>query len=207
MSNVIDLTVFASTFFTLFVIMDPAGNIPIFLGLTSKMTPKERARAAWQANAVSAGVLGVFGLFGTYILGFLHISVEAMQTSGGLLLLLVALQLLTGEESDPGKPAGKTNIALVPIGTPLLAGPGTIVAFMLSVGDAGNEGPKIVAVIAAFIAVHITSWAALRFSVVIHRVLGEGGTTLLTKLAGMLLAAIAAQLIINGVVGVINNHF
>lgn len=204
MNNVIDTTIFASTFFTLFVIMDPAGNVPIFLGLTSKMTPKERARAAWQANAVSAGVLGVFGLFGTYILGFLHISVEAMQMSGGLLLLLVALQLLTGEESDPGKPAGKTNIALVPIGTPLLAGPGTIVAFMLSVESAGSAAPKIVAVIAAFIAVHLASWAALRFSVVIHRFLGEGGTTLLTKLSGMLLAAIATQLIVNGVLGVVD---
>lgn len=203
MNNVIDVTLFASTFFTLFVIMDPAGNVPIFLGLTSKLTPKERARAAWQANAVSAGVLAVFGLFGTYILGFLHISVEAMQMSGGLLLLLVALQLLTGEESDPGKPAGKTNVALVPIGTPLLAGPGTIVAFMLAVEDAGSNTPSIIAVIAAFAAVHIVSWAALRFSVVIHRVLGEGGTTLLTKLSGMLLAAIATQLIVNGILGVI----
>ncbi len=203
MNNIMDLTLFASTFFTLFVIMDPAGNVPIFLGLTSKMTPKERARAAWQANAVSASVLATFGLFGTYILGFLHISVQAMQISGGLLLLLVALQLLTGEESDPGKPAGKTNVALVPIGTPLIAGPGTIVAFMLSVGEAGSEFSLITAVIAAFIAVHIVSWSALRFSVVIHRFLGEGGTTLLTKLSGMLLAAIATQLMVNGILGVI----
>lgn len=198
-----DLTLFASTFATLFVIMDPAGNIPIFLGLTARMTPKERARAAWQANAVSASVLAVFGLFGTYILGFLNISVEAMQISGGLLLLLVALQLLTGEESDPGKPAGKTHVALVPIGTPLLAGPGTIVAFMLSVSEAGSNPPSIVAVIAAFIAVHVVSWGGLRFSVIIHRVIGEGGTTLLTKLSGMLLAAIAIQLMVNGILGVI----
>nr|WP_277814819.1 MarC family protein [Flaviflexus huanghaiensis] len=199
-----DLTLFASTFFTLFVIMDPAGSIPIFLSLTARMTPKERATAAWQATAVSAGVLGTFGLFGTYILGFLHISVQAMQISGGLLLLLVALQLLTGEESDPGKPAGKTNVALVPLGTPLLAGPGTIVAFMLAVGEAGNELPSLAAVIAAFVSVHVLTWASLRFSVLINRLLGEGGITVLTKLSGMLLAAIAIQLMVNGVLGVID---
>ena len=74
---------------------------------------------------------------------------------------------------------------------------------MLAVEDAGSNTPSIIAVIAAFVAVHIVSWAALRFSVVIHRVLGEGGTTLLTKLSGMLLAAIATQLIVNGILGVI----
>ena len=203
MSSVLDLTLFASTFFTLFVIMDPAGSIPIFLSLTGRMTPKERASAAWQATAESAGVLATFGLFGTYILGFLHISVQAMQISGGLLLLLVALQLLTGEESDPGKPAGKTHVALVPLGTPLLAGPGTIVAFMLAVGEAGTRVPAITAVISAFVLVHIITWASLRFSVLIHRLIGEGGITLLTKLFGMLLAAIAVQLMVNGVLAVI----
>ncbi|MGO1590966.1 MarC family protein, partial [Ancrocorticia sp.] len=80
-----DGALFASTFTTLFVIADPFGNLPVFLALTSRMTPKERKRAAWQATLTSLAVLTVFGLFGQYILGFLHISVEAMQLSGGLL--------------------------------------------------------------------------------------------------------------------------
>ncbi|MDO5724040.1 MAG: MarC family protein [Flaviflexus sp.] len=203
MSNVVDLTLFASTFFTIFVIMDPPGNLPIFLALTSKLTPQERARAAWQATAVSFGVLSAFGAFGSYILGFLHISVEAMQLSGGLLLLLVAMQLLTGEEEDPGDASGTTNVALVPLGMPLLAGPGTIVAVMLSVEQASGEMSKLIAVIAAFVAVHIVEWTTLRFSVIFHRILGEGGVIMLTKLSGMLLAAIATQLMVNAVLAIV----
>ena len=91
---------FASTFTTLFVIADPFGNMPVFLALTSRMTPHERRTAAWQATGTSLAVLTIFGLFGQYILGFLHISVQAMQLSGGLLLLLVwvvALQLVLDE--------------------------------------------------------------------------------------------------------------
>ena len=198
-----DVAFFSSTFATLFVIMDPAGNMPIFLGLTSRITPKERNRAAWQATAVSLGVLSVFGFGGAYILSFLHISVEAMQLSGGLLLLLVALQLLTGEEEDPGKPDGAVNVALVPLGMPLLAGPGTIVAIMLAADQASGHPPMIIALITAVLLVHLLVWATLRFSLIFVRLLGTGGVTLLTKLAGMLLAAIAVQLIINAVLSVI----
>lgn len=131
----IDGVLFASTFTTLFVIADPFGNMPVFLALTSRMTPRERRTAAWQATATSLAVLTIFGLFGQYILGFLHISVQAMQLSGGLLLLLVSLQLLTGREADPGGP-GSVNVALVPLGVPLLAGPGSIVAVMIAAQDA-----------------------------------------------------------------------
>lgn len=203
MSSVIDLALFTSTFFTLFVIMDPPGNLPIFLGLTSRMTAAERARAAWQATLVSLGVLVTFGLFGSYILGFLHISVEAMQFSGGLLLLLIALQLLTGEESDPGQAGGSVNVAFVPLGMPLLAGPGTIVAIMIAAEDASGSMPKIVAVIAALLVTHVVVWLSMRFSLIISKILGEGGITLLTKLAGMLLAAIATQLMVNAILAII----
>lgn len=205
MSSVIDITFFSSMFFTLFVIMDPPGNMPIFLGLTSKITPKERNKAAWQATAVSFGVLTVFGLFGSYILNFLHISVQAMQLSGGLLLLLVAMQLLTGEEEDPGEADGAVNVAFVPLGMPLLAGPGTIVAIMLGAEQAHGKVPMIVALIAAFILMHIVVWASLRFSLLFVRVLGQGGITLLTKLSGMLLAAIATQLMVNAILDIIRD--
>lgn len=203
MGNVIDLAFFSSTLFTLIVIMDPPGNMPIFLGLTSRMTAKERARAALQATMVSFGVLTVFGLFGSAILGALHISVEAMQFSGGLLLLLVALQLLTGEEADPGKAGGSVNVAIVPLGMPLLAGPGTIVAIMISAEDASGSTPKIVAAIAAALAAHLIAWLSMRFSALFVRILGQGGITLLTKLAGMLLAAIATQLMVNAILSII----
>ena len=198
MAAVIDSTLFLTTFLTLFVIMDPAGTVPVFLALTSTMTAKQRARAAIQAVAVAFGVIVAFVLFGKYILSFLGISVPALQASGGLLLLLVAMDLLTGKGEEPSA-SGKVNVALVPLGTPLLAGPGAIVAAMLAVQSSGGTVPGWVAIILAIVAVHVCLYLAMRFSVIVHRVLGEGGTTLVTRIAGLLLAAIAVQLIADAV--------
>lgn len=203
MSAYFDVELFLSTFFTLFVIMDPPGNLPIFLGLTSTQTSQERKRSARVATLTSLGLLTTFGLFGTYILGFLHITPEAMQFSGGLLLLLVALQLLTGEEENPGNPSSKSNVAMVPLGTPLLAGPGTIVAIMLSAEQASGHTARIIAVIVALLSVHLVQWLSMRFGVALHRFLGDSGITLLTKLSGMLLAAIATQLMVNAVLTIV----
>ncbi|ACQ81153.1 multiple antibiotic resistance (MarC)-related protein protein [Beutenbergia cavernae DSM 12333] len=199
MSSIIDVTLFSTTFLTLFVIMDPPGTVPVFLALTSTMTAKQRARAALQAVYVAFGVIMAFTLFGQAILRFLHISVPALQASGGLLLLLVALELLTGKAEEP-QPSGRgVNVALVPLGTPLLAGPGAIVASMLAVQQGDGDVASWVAIIAAIVLVHVSLWIAMRFAGVIHRVLGEGGTTLVTRIAGLLLAAIAVQLIADAV--------
>ena len=188
-----------STFTTVFVITDPPGNLPVFISLTSKMTPHERKRAAFQATMTSLGVMTAFGLFGHYILRVLGISVESMQISGGLLLAIVALQLLSGHEEDPGAP-GSANVAMVPLGIPLMAGPGAIVAVMIAAREALGKGVVgILCVIAAVLLVHLIEWVTMRFANPLHRVLGEGGTIFLTKISGMLLAAIAIQLVINGI--------
>jgi membrane protein, marC family len=190
---------FLSTFTTVFVITDPPGNLPVFISLTSKMTPHERKRAAFQATMTSLGVMAAFGLFGHYILRVLGISVESMQISGGLLLAIVALQLLSGHEEDPGAP-GSANVAMVPLGIPLMAGPGAIVAVMIAAREALGKGVVgILCVIAAVLLVHLIEWVTMRFANPLHRVLGEGGTIFLTKISGMLLAAIAIQLVINGI--------
>ena len=127
-----DTTIFLSTFITLIVILDPPGAVPIFLALTASLTRTQRNVAARRASLVAVLVIAMFALFGRSILDYLHISIAALQGAGGLLLLLVALQLLTGKESDALADAG-VNVALVPLGTPLLAGPGAIVATMLAV--------------------------------------------------------------------------
>ena len=190
---------FLSTFTTVFVITDPPGNLPVFISLTSKMTPHERKRAAFQATMTSLGVMTAFGLFGHYILRVLGISVESMQISGGLLLAIVAMQLLSGHEEDPGAP-GSANVAMVPLGIPLMAGPGAIVAVMIAAREALGKGVVgILCVIAAVLLVHLIEWVTMRFANPLHRVLGEGGTIFLTKISGMLLAAIAIQLVINGI--------
>ena len=201
---VFDVTIFLSTFMTLFVIADPLGNLPVFIALTARNTNKERNRAAWQSVLTSAIVLAIFAIFGKYILDLLGITTAAMQISGGILLLLVALQLMQ-DESNPQEEEAKAssvNIALVPMGIPLLAGPGAIVAIMIKVEESGDTLGGILAIIAAFILLHIIEWVVLRFASPMHRLLGEGGTVFLTRIAGMLLAAISVQLIIAGAVSV-----
>ena len=199
MSDYIDLTLMSTTFFTLFVIMDPPGTVPVFLALTSRMTAAQRRAAARQATLVAFGVILTFTLFGQYILSFLHISVPALQLSGGLLLLLVAMELLTGQSEEPSPSASGVNVALVPLGTPLLAGPGAIVAAMMAVEQSDGSTGDRVAIGVALVAIHVVLWLAMRFAGVINRVLGEGGTTLVTRLAGLLLAAIAVQLMADAV--------
>lgn len=198
MTEIANVALLAPTFLTLFVIMDPPGTVPVFLALTSTMTAKQRAQAARQAVFVAFGVIVSFVLFGRAILEFLHISVPALQASGGLLLLLVAMDLLTGKAEQP-QPSGKVNVALVPLGTPLLAGPGAIVAAMLAVQGSDGSVADWVAIMLAIVAVHVTLWLALRFAGVIHRVLGESGTILVTRIAGLLLAAIAVQLMADAI--------
>ena len=197
MSSVLDTVLLVEVFVTLFVIMDPVGTVPIFLSLTNGRSPAAARRAAWQAVAVSFLVITVFAFFGQQILSYLHISLPALQCAGGLLLLLVALELLTGNEKEPTAAAG-TNVALVPLGTPLLAGPGAIVATMLFVEDVDGWS-TFAAVALGIVAVHASLWAAMRFSLPILKVIRESGVLLVTRIAGLLLSAIAVQLVADAV--------
>ena len=192
-----DWVLFTSVFVTLFVIMDPVGTIPIFLSLTGGRSPQVARRLAWQAVTVSFGVISAFAFFGQRILDYLHISLPALQCAGGLLLLLVALELLTGKEEEH-KANGDANIALVPLGTPLLAGPGAIVATMLFVQDI-DDWASGTSVALGIVAVHLALWAAMRYSLPILRVIRESGVLLVTRIAGLLLSAIAVQLVADAV--------
>jgi multiple antibiotic resistance protein len=196
-SSVLDLQLLGSVFVTLFVIMDPPGTVPVFISLTASMTAKQRVRAARQAVVVAFCVIVAFAVFGQQLLAYLHISLPALQASGGLLLLLVALELLTGREQAPGGAEG-VNVALVPLGTPLLAGPGAIVATMVFVKRADRVA-EYVAVGLGVLLVHVCLWLAMRFAGRIHSLLGQGGTTLVTRIAGLLLSAIAVQLVADAV--------
>ncbi|GAA4901817.1 MarC family protein [Streptomyces coeruleoprunus] len=192
-----DAAVFGSLFLTLFVIMDPPGITPIFLALTSGRATKVQRRMAWQAVAVAFGVITVFGILGQQILAYLHVSVPSLMIAGGLLLLLIALDLLTGKTDEP-KQTKDVNVALVPLGMPLLAGPGAIVSVILAVQHADGIGGQV-SVWAAIVAMHVVLWLTMRYSLLIIRVIKDGGVVLVTRLAGMMLSAIAVQQIINGV--------
>ena len=193
-----DPQLFGAVFVTLFVIMDPPGTIPIFLSLTGGQTAAARRRVAWQASAVALFVIVLFAIFGQQILDYLNISLPALQAAGGLLLLLVALELLTGKADEPAQTAD-VNVALVPLGTPLLAGPGAIVATMVYVQQDLDGVGDAISIGAGIVAVHISLWLTMRFSVSILRVIRESGVLLITRIAGLLLSAIAVQLVADAV--------
>jgi multiple antibiotic resistance protein len=200
----VELKLFGEVFVTLLVIVDPPGMVPIFLALTGALPVRERHRAGTQAVALALGVIVVFAVAGQTILGYLHIELPALQGAGGLLLVLVALELLTGK-ADQSNQQVTSNVALVPIGTPLLAGPGAIVATMLFVQRAHGFLDHL-AIGLAIIAVMATVWLVLRFSGLVVRLLRPSGIEVLTRIAGLLLAAIAVQLIADAVAAFVTKY-
>lgn len=193
------LKFFWEVFVTLVVITDPPGVVPVFLGMTRGRPAAERHRLAWQAALVAFGVIVAFALFGRSVLDYLGVQLPALEVAGGLLLLLVSLQLLTGQSADQTElERSRANVAFVPLGTPLLAGPGAIVATMLYVQRTSGAA-DVLAFGLAIVAVTVVLWLAMRFSGGIHRVLRDSGVELLTRIAGLLLAAIAVQLVIGAV--------
>lgn len=191
------LTFAIQCFVTLFVIMDPPGATPVFLALVSDKSPKERIRLAWQAAVISLVVIASFALFGQFVLDYMKVSIEALQAAGGLLLLYVSLQLLTGRIEEIDASTNK-NVALVPLGTPLLAGPGAIVATMIFVKQVDSPA-YAVGLIAAVVAVHITIAIALMASTKILAIIKDSGVTLVARIAGLLLAAIAVQMLADAI--------
>ncbi|MEJ6607583.1 MAG: MarC family protein [Candidatus Planktophila sp.] len=198
--NVIEvsaLTFSIQAFVTLLVILDPPGATPIFLGLVADKTQKERVRLAWQAALVSLVVITFFSLFGRLLLEYMSVSIEALQAAGGLLLLYVSLELLTGRDMG-GESAKDKNIALVPLGTPLLAGPGAIVATMIFVQQIETPAQSF-GLIAAVVGVHIVIAVSLMASTTILSIIKDSGVTLLARIAGLLLAAIAVQMLVDAI--------
>jgi multiple antibiotic resistance protein len=194
----VNLKLLGEVFVTLLVIVDPPGMVPVFLALTGALPARQRIKAGTQAVLLALGVIVVFAVAGQTLLDYLHVQLPALQGAGGLLLVLVALQLLTGKTDEPEDQAGTSNVALVPLGTPLLAGPGAIVATMLFVRRADGFRDYLVIAL-GIILVMLSVWLVLRFSGLIVRLLRPGGIEVLTRIAGLLLAAIAVQLIADAV--------
>jgi MarC family membrane protein len=186
---------FAEAFVTLAVIMDPLGSAPIFITLTAGRTDAERRRAALEAAGAAAGLIVVFALFGRLILDFLHVSVQSLEIAGGMLLLLVALQMLRGEEMTQREGA---NVALVPLATPLLAGPGAIAAVMVLTRRYQAADGQL-AILLAIAAVTVLIAAGLLLADRIGGWLGPAVIQLLTRVLGLLLSAIAVQFIVDAV--------
>jgi multiple antibiotic resistance protein len=192
-----NLRAFGETFVTLIVITDPIGNAPIFLAVTGRLGPRERQRAAVQA-VIAAGILIVgFAMFGELVLRYLHVSVESLSIAGGLLLLVVALEMLRGIDFPTGD---AEEVALVPLATPLVAGPGAIATAMVlwrSYPQASGHVAVIVGIVAAVACVGIALLVAER----VTRTVRPSIISFLTRVFGLLLSAIAVQLVVDGVKG------
>jgi multiple antibiotic resistance protein len=197
MNSWFDARFFGEVFVTLLVIMDPPGSVPVFISLTGTHTRKARNRSADLAVVTALTVIVSFALFGQQVLQYLHVTLAALQVSGGLLLLLVALELLMGWSNDRAR-KDDVNVSMVPLGTPLLAGPGAIAATIVF-AKAVHGGRQALALAAGIVGVHVVIWLTLRFSSVILRVLGRSGVSLVTRIAGLLLSAIAVQLAADGI--------
>lgn len=202
----LDLTLFATAFVTVLVIMDPIGNIPIFLSLTKGQDVPARRRSALLASTVAGIVILAFALGGQQVLELLGISLEALQVAGGLLLLVIALELLhpSGSGGSSSLASGDTNIALVPLGTPLLAGPGAIAATMLYSRQADDHGGTL-SVMLAIAAVLSVIYLSMRYASVFAKVLRHNGIELLSRVMGLLVAAIAVQLVARAVEAWVTN--
>ena len=194
------ITFSVQAFITLLVIIDPPGATPIFLSLVSGSTRKRQRELAIQAAAVSFGVVIAFALFGKLILDYLHISVSALLGAGGLLMLLISLQLLLGGSDTSTTKEKDVNIAMVPLGTPLLAGPGAIVTTIIYAQNAQNNNYRL-GLLVAIIAVHLIIALTLIYATKIFGLIKESGVTLFARIAGLLLAAIAVEMIANAIKG------
>ncbi|MGV6812559.1 MAG: MarC family protein [Brevirhabdus sp.] len=196
-----DPTLFISAFATLFVIIDPIGLTPLFAALTQGMSARERLGVAIRASVIAAGILTLFGLLGEQVLGFVGISMPAFRIAGGILLFLTALDMLF-ERRTPRREQHSPNRedpSAFPLGIPLIAGPGSIATMILLVGEAGNDWGQIALIHLVMVAVIGTAFLLFQTAGLLDRALGKTGINVVTRLLGMLLAALSVQFVVDGV--------
>jgi multiple antibiotic resistance protein len=198
-----DLAPYVTAFVTLFVIIDPLGLAPLFVALTQGETAGRRRTIALTACIVAAGVLTAFGIFGETVLGIAGISMPAFRVAGGALLFLTALDMLFEKRAQRRKGQGDQverahDPSVFPLAIPLIAGPGAIATMILLTGQNESDLAWVVAMHGVMLAVLAVSFVLFLGSSVIERVLGPLGINVVTRLLGMLLAALAVQFILDG---------
>ncbi|MEM9579460.1 MAG: MarC family protein [Pseudomonadota bacterium] len=206
----IDSAFLVTSYVTLFVIIDPIGLVPLFVALTQGMSARQRQVIAIRSTLVATGILTVFAIAGEALLGFIGISMAAFKIAGGILLLLTALDMLFERRSKRRKDTAETegeeaqdefddthDPSVFPLGIPLIAGPGSIATVILLAGSAPGIGGYGVA-IGVMLAVMVTTFLFFQMATPLERLLGKTGINVVTRLLGMLLAALAVQFMLNG---------
>ncbi len=198
-----DLAPLVTAFVTLLVIIDPLGLAPLFVALTQGETAAHRRKIALTACLIAAGVLTAFGIFGDTVLAIAGISMPAFRIAGGALLFLTALDMLfekrTKRRQDQGESVEEAHDPSVfPIAIPLIAGPGAIASMILLTGQRAGDLTWVVSIHLVMIAVLAVTFLLFIASGALGRVLGPLGINVITRLLGMLLAALAVQFILDG---------
>lgn len=201
---------FLSAFITLFVVIDPPGCAPIYAGLVSGATQRQATSMAIRACLIATVILLIFALFGENLLGALHIELNAFRLAGGIMLFLIALDMVfekrTQRREERAERVKATpeveDVSVFPMAMPMIAGPGSIATIMLLMGRAeGTEQTLII--LAAMGAVMVLTLLALIAAKPLMRLLGAQVEAVITRLLGVLLAALAAQYVIDGLKAVL----
>lgn len=201
------LEIFLVSFVSLLVIADPLGSAAVFHSLTRRDDNPMRRKLAIQAAVIAALLLVVFALGGLALLGVLGISLDAFRIAGGLLLFVTAFRMIMGGhdedqlESETAVYRDRSNIAVFPMAIPLLAGPGCMTAVILSMSDATNLAQKSMVLVAIF-CVQALSLAAMLTIGRITELTGRMGSDIISRVVGVLLAALSVQFIIDGALAI-----
>ena len=193
------------SFGSLFSIVDPFAAVPMFLALTGSQPRAAQARTALRASATCFAVLGLFGLAGTLIFRFFGITLPAFKLAGGILLFGVGLEMMRAKRSDTrstseeeAEAETKDDVGLIPLGLPLLSGPGAIATVMVLVGKA-KDLPERISLLGVITLVSLITFLVLRSATMVARVLGKTGMNVIGRVMGLILAAVAMQFVIDGV--------
>ncbi|RVV98942.1 MarC family protein [Mesobaculum littorinae] len=190
-----------TAFVTLMVIVDPIGLTPLFVALTQGMPRAQRRAVGARACALGAALLMLFGMFGEAVLGFVGITMPAFRIAGGILLFLTALDMLferRAERRQGNADKNEDDPSVFPLATPLLAGPGAIATMILLTGQAGGDVTMVIAVHVVMALVVAITFALFLAAGPLEHMLGDVGVNVVTRLLGMLLAALSVQFVLDG---------
>ncbi|PMB51981.1 MarC family transcriptional regulator [Fischerella thermalis CCMEE 5201] len=195
-------------FLTLFVVLDPIGLVPIFITLAGEYSPKVQMRIIRQSILVAGGILFSFALFGNNLLRYLGISVEAFQIAAGILLLKIAVDMVFAQhqretKAEESEAQTRTDISVFPLGTPLIAGPGALASILVLQGEATIYPFGTAIVLGMTMSVLLLLYGSLAIAQTLTRWLGRTGINVVSRVLGILLAALAVEYVIDGILALI----
>ncbi len=202
-----DVRFVATAFATAITIIDPIGMIPMTLGATARVSAKRRNQIIDQAVLVAGGIMLFMGLVGHALLDYLGITLPAFMIAGGILLFLIAIDMLfarpTGAkrtEAEEREAAEGENPAVFPLAVPMIAGPGTIATVLLLVNLSHGDRLNLAIVAIAYTVALLATWLCMRGSTFLLRIISNTGIHVTSRLLGIILAALAVQFVINGLI-------